>query len=1043
MNISVSKKTNESSLKLKISNSIIINLLNISLLSGSFLSVPGVCSALVPVEVKIMDTQERDGKLLRSELWQPFDASKAKGDFFVSPVGNDNWSGTLPESNATKSDGPFATITRAMRAVHELKAKVYLPKGKAIDARYVGSSYPFWKGKDIVVFIRQGFYTLKSPLLFNAEDGGERVETNLPSGAFEWHHLRDNYVTYSAYPGEQPVISGAVAVTGWEKGKNNIWKAPFKDPDVPVLIMNGKKQILARTPNNGYFTLRKTPASTFEIPYKPGNIKKWKDMQDNRIAILLRWRTAYNTIDKIDEKQQIAFLKNAEDGPGGNNGLLVVPPRYYIENIKALLDAPGEWFYDKNSAEISYIPAEGLINPNQATLSIPQITQLVQVRGTEDKPVRNLRFYGLIFEGAKENFRDYPHHYEPTPGCIAISYEYASDCEFANSELRACSGVGMSIGQGCFQTRIFKNTFNGLEQGALGVSSTGDLKNGKLSQLTRETKIDHNVFSECGLGGGITLGVGGTLHTTISHNYFTKSGRPYTIDCGAGGLEGGVTEYCVVEYNHFEDVQQDADDAGVIVVTGMTFHSTVRNNLIHKVHRGFFSDNVAFWFDNMSSNWTVTNNLYYDLEQGEMKTCGTYLSDNNYSGNFSIEPPLVAPEQFIEGDPQLSSTNLHITMNDKPTEGAIAAGSLVKVTADVTNSGSSGAAPVALYLDRKIVENKAFPVIRNNKRTIEFELRVSEPGRHEISIGETMPQTVEVSGEKPDMVYDQIRCSEERILAGESVHISALATNLLQKEVNSTLQLFANGTEVKTQHANFKGKESKEVSFDLTPAAGSYRIRIGNSEEVLLRVLKCKELKVTEQKLLTYISPKSKPSSVEVVQKENRYLVKASGWDFYHAEDAYATVYLKQLEGDFIATVKIRSFGPRTSEWYRSGLFVRNDLSQSFDVDRGSLGSVLMFSTPGRAGIEYDEFGNGCMHKAASENLPENSATPIWIRLERHGDRFTGYISLDGQKWIIKRQTNQIPGIGKAIDLGLAAGAPDQKQYTVEFEDWKVKVEEK
>lgn len=1040
MHIPVNKSAIKSRMKLKISNSFLPGLFNLVLLSGFLLCMPEVCSALVPEEVKKKDIQEKDGKLLRSELWQPFNASKAKGDFFLSPVGNDDWSGTLPEPNATKSDGPFATITRAMRAVRELKAKVYLPKGKAIDARYVGSSYPFGKGKDIVVFIRQGFYTLQEPLLFNPEDGGERVETNLPSGAFEWHHLRDNYVTYSAYPGERPVISGAVAATGWEKGKNNIWKAPFKNPDVPVLIMNGKKQTLARTPNTGYFTLRKTPASTFEIPFKPGDIKKWKDMQDNRIAILLRWRTAYNTIDRIDEKQQIAFLKNAEDGPGGNNGLLVVPPRYYIENIKALLDAPGEWFYDKNREEINYIPAEGLSNPNQAALSIPHLTQLVQVKGTENKPVRNLRFYGLIFEGAKENFRNYPHHYEPTPGCIAISYEYTSDCEFANSELRACSGVGMSIGQGCFQTRIFRNTFNGLEQGALSVSSTGDLKTGKLSQLTRETNIDHNIFSECGLGGGITLGISGTLHTTIAHNYFTKSGRPYTIDCGAGGLEGGVTEDCVVEYNHFEDVQQDADDAGVTVVTGMTFHSTVRNNLIHKVHRGFFSDNVAFWFDNMSSNWAVTNNLYYDLEQGEMKTCGTYLTDNIYSGNFTIEPPLLAPEQFIEGDPQLCSSNLHITMNGKPVEGAIAAGSLVKVTAEVTNIGSSGAAPVTLYLDRKIVENKAFPVIRNNVRTIVYELRVSEPGRHEISIGETNPQAIEVSGERPAMAYDQIRCSEERILAGEKVCITALATNLLPVEVNPTLQLFANGIELKTIQTNLKGKESKEVSFDLTPKAGSYRIRIGNSEEVLLRVLKCKELNLTEQKLFTYISPKAQPARVELVPKENRYLVKASGWDFYHAEDAYATVYLKQLEGDFISTVKIRSFGPRTSEWYRSGLFVRNNLSQSFDVDRGSLGSVLMFSTPGRAGIEYDEFGNGCMHKATSENLPENSSTPVWIRLERHGDRFTGYISLDGQKWIIRKQTNQIPGIGKAIDLGLAAGSPDQKQYSVEFGEWTIKV---
>ncbi len=984
----------------------------------------------------------RDGKLLRSELWQPFDNQLVKGDFFVSSEGDDRWSGTLDKPNASHTDGPFATISQAKLAVRELKARVYLPKGKAIDARYSGTSYPYGKGKDITVFIRQGFYPLTESMIFTPEDGGERVETNLPSGAFEWHHLRDNYVTYAAYPGEKPIISGAVPVIKWEN-RGNIWVAPFNRDDVPELISNGKKQTLARFPNSGHLTLGQTPASTSEIPFKARDIRNWPDMQDNRIVILLRWRTAYNSISKIDGINSIAYLKNPENGPDNNNGLLVVPPRYYIENVKELLDAPGEWFFDKQAHEISYIPMEGISDPNQADLSVPLINRLIQVRGDENKPVRNLRFYGLVFEGAKENFRNFPHYYDPTPGCIAISYDFAANCEFANSELRACGGVGMAVGAGCYGMRIFKNTFDGLEQGALSISSTGDLKNGKLNQITRETLVDHNIFSSCGLEGGITLGVGGTIYTTISHNYFTKSGRPYTMDIGAGGLEGTVTGDVVVEYNHFEDVQNDADDAGVIVVTGMTTHSAVRNNIIHRVHRGFFSDNVAFWFDNLSSNWTVKNNIFFDLEQGDMKTCGTYLINNDYSDNYLIETPKTLPEKFIEGNPLFSCSNLQITLNGKPIDGAILPGSLIRVKADVTNSGSSGVALVALLSDRKVIDSKPFPVIRNNTRTIEFELRLNEPGRQEISVAETKPQTILIQGEKPGITYDKIQISEDRVLAGESVHISAMAANLQETEIQSEIQLFANGMEIKSQPIVLKSKESKEVYFDLVSGVGSYQIRIGNSDTVALQVLKCKELEMPNQKLYTYISPKSKPSVVEMIQKENKYIIKASGWDFYHAEDAYATVYLKRLKGDFVSTAKIASFGDRTSEWYRTGLFVRNDISRSFDVDRGSLGSVLMFSTPGRAGIEYDEFGNGCMHKAVSENLPENTPTPIWIKLERHGDRFTGYISLDGKTWIIKRQTKQIPGIEQTIDLGLAAGSPDQKQYTVEFEEWKVKVEDR
>ena len=550
------------------------------------------------------------------------------------------------------------------------------------------------------------------------------------------------------------------------------------------------------------------------------------------------------------------------------------------------------------------------------------------------------------------------------------------------------------------------------------------------------------VFVTCGLGGGITLGVGGTIHTTISHNYFTKSGRPYTIDIGSGGLEGTITGDVVVEYNHFEDVQNDADDAGVIVVTGMTTNSSVRNNIIHRVHRGFFSDNVAFWFDNMSSNWNVNKNIYFDLEQGDMKTCGTYLINNDYSDNFLIETPKNLPEKFIEGKPDFACSNLQSTLHGKPVNGPVPTGSLIKIKADVFNTGSSGVADVSLLSDRKPVEEKSFPVIRNNSRTIEFELRLNNPGSRDISVAETTPQTIVVQGEISKISVDKIQLSEDRVLYGETVHVSAIATNSQSSEVSTEIQLNSREKVLNSQTVMLKGKESKDVSFDILPEVGSYPIQIGNSDELMLTVLKCKEIDVTKQKLTTYLSPKSRPSNVDVVQKDNRYILKASGWDFYHAEDAYATVYLKKIKGDFVSTAKIASFGNRTSEWFRTGLFVRNDISRSFDVDRGSLGSVLMFSTPGRAGIEYDEFGNGCMHKAASENLPENSPTPIWIKLERHGDRFTGYISLDGNNWMIRRQTNLIPGLQKEINLGLAAGSPDQKQYTVEFVAWKIKVED-
>ncbi len=75
-----------------------------------------------------LSAQLRDGTLMRSESIYTFDATKAKGDFYVSPRGNDNWSGTLAEPNAAGTDGPFASINRAQQGVRDLKAQVYQSK---------------------------------------------------------------------------------------------------------------------------------------------------------------------------------------------------------------------------------------------------------------------------------------------------------------------------------------------------------------------------------------------------------------------------------------------------------------------------------------------------------------------------------------------------------------------------------------------------------------------------------------------------------------------------------------------------------------------------------------------------------------------------------------------------------------------------------------------------------------------------------------------------------------------------------------------------
>ena len=74
-------------------------------------------------------------------VWHLFLLSvTAKGvEFFVSPTGSDNWSGSPAYANTAKTDGPKATLTAALEAARKVGAekqrRIVLQAGALFDAQ--------------------------------------------------------------------------------------------------------------------------------------------------------------------------------------------------------------------------------------------------------------------------------------------------------------------------------------------------------------------------------------------------------------------------------------------------------------------------------------------------------------------------------------------------------------------------------------------------------------------------------------------------------------------------------------------------------------------------------------------------------------------------------------------------------------------------------------------------------------------------------------------------------------------------------------------
>ena len=571
-----------------------------------------------------MEKTAAGGRFLRGEKWEKLHVEDTEADFYVSPEGNDTWSGTLAAPSAAGDDGPFATIERARQAVQLLKAEVYSAKKPPAESRFIGCPHPYGKGRDILVLIRAGHYALEEPVRFGPDDGGERIETGVPTGAFEFHKLRDHFVTYAAYPGEKPVIAGGRRIGPWQH-EGDRWVARLEGSQIARLVANGRTQPLARTPNEGYFTPAEMPESTEEFAFHPGDLEPWPDMAGNRIVMLLRWHTGINSIAEVDTDRQVVRL--AEPQPG----IVVVPPRYYVENVEALLDAPGEWFHDAEQGRLSYIPEEGMGDPNDADVVAPALSQLLVVAGEAERPVRNLRFYGLTLEATH-------------PGDSAIALDHAWSCEVVDGTMRGLGNAAVEVGKGCYQVRVMHNDVHGTEGG--GIRLHGEA-HPDWSDLIHGCVISHNRVSDCA---STSIHVSNARDTIISHNEITRTrGRTPLQVGGWSNVEVAIEGGYRVEYNHIHHVQEGSDDSGAITTAGLTTDSIIRGNLIHDVAPGYFNENVAMWYDNMSSGWTVEDNVYYNLKQAEMKLCACLLEDNVYRDNFLIEAPDREPEGLLEG----------------------------------------------------------------------------------------------------------------------------------------------------------------------------------------------------------------------------------------------------------------------------------------------------------------------------------------------------------------------------------------------------------
>ncbi|TWT91238.1 right-handed parallel beta-helix repeat-containing protein [Neorhodopirellula pilleata] len=295
-------------------------------------------------------------------------AAGTQANFYVSPTGSDEWSGTLDAPNADASDGPFETLTRARDAVRVLNRQ---------------------EPKDIVVLVREGTYRLSETVVFGIEDSGQE----------------DSTVTYAAYPDETPVFSSGKSIEGWKKVTDNlpglpdaaignVWMAETSDRFFTLYDSEG---MLPRAKSSGFIPLKGGSRNRLHFP--EGRLKNWSNVTD--VEIIVRphhaWISNVLPLESVDEEKQLATT--SIDATYAMNVLHFLPTveSCWVENALEELDEPGEWVLNTEQGKVYLWPR------NTTSVLAPQLTELILIEGEIDKPgpndipARNLCLRGLTF----------------------------------------------------------------------------------------------------------------------------------------------------------------------------------------------------------------------------------------------------------------------------------------------------------------------------------------------------------------------------------------------------------------------------------------------------------------------------------------------------------------------------------------------------------------------------------------------------------------------------------------------------------------------
>ena len=510
---------------------------------------------------------------------------------------------------------------------------------------------------DIDVILQDGTYRLSSTLSFDAAKGD-----SAPTG---------HAVIYEAAPGAHPVLSGGEQVSGWTQTTGGIWQAKVPAGTATrQLYVNGVRANIA----SGSVPTSLTQTAT-GYTASSTTLAGWSDITGAQFVYNVSWTDMICGIASVSgttvTMQEPCFQNSTLKGYGAN-----ASTPSYIENAMELLTQPGQYYLNKSTNTIYYMPREGQ-NMTTADAEIPNLQTLVSGTGTEAKQLTGLAFQGISFEYGGWTAPDGPNGFsevqadltlngtnaysnegtctrfsttnpgtcpygawDMTPGNVV--FDHTSGLSITGSTFDHLGASGLQLGQDVDNSTVQGNIFTDISANGLEIGNGTDAVPTDLALLPAGNTISdnwvHNVAVQ--YTGGVGIFQGYTRNDVIEHNQINDV--PYSgisSNWGWGRTATEATGNQIIDNLVFDYLQQ-LQDGGGIYVLGIEGSSLASGLLIsgNVVRNGANSNGKAIYTDGGSEYITMTGNAMYGNDMpsmgGSYEGTGTPFGYFDYTGNY-------------------------------------------------------------------------------------------------------------------------------------------------------------------------------------------------------------------------------------------------------------------------------------------------------------------------------------------------------------------------------------------------------------------------